>query len=431
MKAKFVLFLFIAAMLVSTGITAAQSNIYPLQDTGIALDLGALWTPFTLDNGFIRLQSENTTFDTYWYTSEYEYQQNLIPGDVTGAMGLLWPSIVQDNTTFNPEGVHSTITDNHVIYYYDYTYTSADGQVYEAALVGLDIADSSLLGHVYPRTGTTLQERDAVLALIDSARLAAPGAGRFVFRLNILDNAAPFEDALTQDVQARLYGFNANQGDLATITMKPTPDSQLDPYLALLGPRGELIAVNDDANYDAGDYSSLINAVSIPETGSYFVIASSYQYITTLASVTGAMPANLDYELTVSGITPVETSGYPLTFYSTEMDAGAPLSGAITPEEPAWYFTFDGHAGDVVNITANGDFDTLIQVFGPEGVRFAVNDDIDTAGGNYNSAVNALALSATGSYLVIVTNPFVFQPSSDTDLQDITLYGAFTAELSK
>lgn len=430
MKVKFTLVLLVVALLAGAGIATAQDNSFQLLDSGISLDLAGVWNSVTYDSGFVGLQSDTTYFDPYWYYPNYLQEHNVAAGDVAGTMGLLWADVIK-NDAFKPDNVQSTVVNGVTVYTYDYTYTKADGNQYEDVFMGINVGDMILLADVYPRTGATLQGRDAALTLIASAQLAGGSASEVPVRLTILQNASAVKDALTQDIRARLYVFNANQGDIATVTMQPTKDSRLDTYLALLGPRGELIAVNDDVDYNAGDYSSLINAISIPETGSYFVIASSYQYITTLVNVTEDIPDNLGYELSVSGITPVESMGDGFIFYSTELAPSSPFNGQISTAEPAWYFTFLGSTNDVVNLTANGDFDTMLQVFAPEGARIAVNDDIDTAGGNYNSALNGVTLPADGKYFVIVTNPFIFQPSTDTDLQDPKLYGAFTAELTK
>jgi len=249
-----------------------------------------------------------------------------------------------------------------------------------------------------------------------------------VLELSILQDGDVFEDFLSQSDQAVLYVFNANEGDVVTISMVQISE-ELDPYLALFGPAGEVIAINDDADFDNGDYSSLIDGVELPQTGTYFIIASSYHFITTMVDVESEFEEDLTYELSISGITPVKGMDEGFSFFAGELADGDSLEYEITFEQPAWYFIFSGNEGDVVNLTATSDnFDTILHVFSPGGARLAVNDDVDREGGDYNSALEDLELPLDGVYLVMVSNPFVFQ--GDVELDDETLYGSFVIELS-
>ena len=78
------------------------------------------------------------------------------------------------------------------------------------------------------------------------------------------------------DITGRLYAFSATEGNIVTISMTQiTPE--LDPYLVLMGARGEVLTDDDDS----GDleFSSRIQNFVIPEDGSYFVLASAYAYL--------------------------------------------------------------------------------------------------------------------------------------------------------
>jgi hypothetical protein len=249
-----------------------------------------------------------------------------------------------------------------------------------------------------------------------------------ILELTILEDGAVIEGFLSMDEQAMLYVFNANEGDEVTISMVQTT-SDLDPYLALLGPAGSVLAINDDADIDNGDLSSLIEEVELPETGTYFIIASSYEFITTLVDIEEEFDGDLTFELSISGITPVKDMSSDFLFFAAELLSGEPLDADIAFEQPAWYFIFSGDEGDVIDLSAvSDDFDTIIHLFAPGGPRLAVNDDIDREGGDYNSALQSLELPADGVYFVMVSNPFVFQGDIESD--DPTLYGSFTIELS-
>ncbi|MCB8920096.1 MAG: pre-peptidase C-terminal domain-containing protein [Ardenticatenaceae bacterium] len=69
-----------------------------------------------------------------------------------------------------------------------------------------------------------------------------------------------------------LWYFTGTTGEVVTITMIRT-DENLDPYLYLLGPSGEEIASNDDG---AGDLNSLISLSSLPQSGTYTIVARGY-----------------------------------------------------------------------------------------------------------------------------------------------------------
>jgi hypothetical protein len=249
-----------------------------------------------------------------------------------------------------------------------------------------------------------------------------------ILELTILEDGAVIEDFLSMEDQAMLYVFNGNEGDVVTISMVQTTD-ELDPYLAVFGPAGEVVAINDDADLDNGDLSSLIDGVELPETGTYFILASSYEFITTMVELEEKFEGDLTFELSISGNTPVEDMDSDFLFFAAELVSGEPLDADISLEQPAWYFIFSGDEGDVIDLSAvSEDFDTIIHLFAPGGPRLEVNDDIDREGGDYNSALEGLELPADGIYMVIVSNPFVFQ--GDIELDDETLYGSFTVELT-
>jgi hypothetical protein len=270
-----------------------------------------------------------------------------------------------------------------------------------------------------------------ILALVLTPALSALAQDDEVtLNLPILLDGDSVEGVVSPDVQANLYVFNGNEGDVVDLTMVQT--DALDPYLLVLGPRGEVLAANDDADLENGDLSSHIAELTLPESGSYFVIASSFQYITTMgiSEEETETTAELGYTLTITGNTAVEDAeGF--AFAAGELVAGEALEGEITAEEPVYYYTFTGAAGDVVDLTAASDTfnDTIVSVFGPGGARLAVNDDVDRDGGDFSSAIAGLELPEDGIYMVMVTNPFLMQASEDL-VVDETFYGTFTVSLT-
>ncbi|MCW5864680.1 MAG: discoidin domain-containing protein [Anaerolineae bacterium] len=68
------------------------------------------------------------------------------------------------------------------------------------------------------------------------------------------------------------YTFDAVQGQQATLRMNKN-NSGLDSYLILYAPNGAEVARNDDGG---GDLNALINGATLPQTGRYRIVASSY-----------------------------------------------------------------------------------------------------------------------------------------------------------
>jgi len=254
-------------------------------------------------------------------------------------------------------------------------------------------------------------------AVAVSAQKDAPTAASDVVGVKaILLNGDTINGVFEAGGTAHLYGFNASQGDVVTISMTQAADSTLDPFLVLLGPNGEVIASDDDSGTEQ-IFSSLISNVTLPESGSYFVMATSFIYIDNILVETGDATAtqqpNESYTLTINGITPpANLDGFDpeaISFTAVPVAPGDSVQGESTAEYPVGYYVLQGTAGQRVTITALGNdgFDTILHVFGPEGDRIAVNDDDDTLG-NLSSAVRDLELPEDGLYLIWATNVFFY-----------------------
>jgi hypothetical protein len=98
--------------------------------------------------------------------------------------------------------------------------------------------------------------------------------------------------------------------------------------------------------------------------------------------------------------------------YATELDSAAELvrnvaaTGTITPSNRFDVFTFEGAAGDVVNIAMNntsGSLDPTLYLVSPSGVVIASNDDA-VAGENTNSLIANFTLPEDGQYIIIATH---------------------------
>lgn len=220
---------------------------------------------------------------------------------------------------------------------------------------------------------------------------------------------------------AHLYAFYASAGDALTVSMTQAEDSSLDPFIVVLGPSGEVIASDDDSGDVA--LASLVEGVELPETGVYFVLATSFLSIDNILMEIGetgeGTEAGEAYELSVSGITAPAEDVDPeaLLVNVSEIAVGDTLEAESTVEFPVVYFVFTGTAGDVVNVTAaSDDIDTVLHVFAPSGDRIAINDD-DEAGGTLNSAIPSLELPEDGPYLIFATDVFFYDLADETEAE--------------
>jgi hypothetical protein len=208
-----------------------------------------------------------------------------------------------------------------------------------------------------------------------------------------------FED----EVNAHLYAFVGQSGDVVTISMTQADDSILDPYLVLLGPAGEVYAADDDSGMV--DLAAQISDFVLPEDGSYFVLATSFRGLRQ-EPLEDADPQ--EYELVIRGpslpddVDEVEAVEY----LALRMEIGEAVVLTITPEEPVFYVTFLAEAGDVVSIITeelDEPVDTLLYLFDPYGIRVAINDDIDFAARNYYAAIEEYLIPEDGLYLIFAT----------------------------
>jgi hypothetical protein len=266
--------------------------------------------------------------------------------------------------------------------------------------------------------------RRIFIALIVFAAFGAMAQEEASLEIPLLLDGDVVEDFLSLDIQTRLYAFNGNEDDEVSISMTALDGARLDPMLLVFGPSGELLGLNDDAN---GLDSAL--TVELPETGTYFVFASSFELITTLMIDENTLPqGEMNFELSITGNSLVEGMEDTLVYVAGILEADEAFQAETSDEQAAWYFVFEGSEGDVVTLLAESEnFDTVLHIFSPEGERIAVNDDYQFPDST-NSQIEALELPADGMYLVVVSDAWVMQ--GDTEDPSKSYYGDFSIELS-
>jgi hypothetical protein len=179
---------------------------------------------------------------------------------------------------------------------------------------------------------------------------------------------------VTNPDQGVLYSFDGQKGDKITISLN---SDQVDVYLRLGDPKGNLLEENDDISKT--NVSARIE-YTIPKNGQYIIAALAYDkgpFTLTLESDSAASTsvsenANINYGDTVNGQT---------------IDINTPV-----------VFTFSGKANETVNISlSSSEVDTYLVLADLNGKSIAENDDIDN--NNTNSYVEAV-LPANGDYLI-------------------------------
>ncbi len=247
------------------------------------------------------------------------------------------------------------------------------------------------------------------------------------FNLSILVDGETLTDSFVGEVGTRLYGFQGTEGDIVTITMTQITQ-ELDPFLVLLGPNGEVVASDDDSGVERY-LSAAITEVTLPATGSYFIFASSFTNIDTILDE--VLTVEQEFTLTLDGITaPADESIDPelLTITAFTAELGMVYEGETTVTAPVTYYIFTAEEGDSLDLVIDeADFDTILHLFDAEGNRIAVNDD-DEDLGVLTSAIRGFEAPYSGSYLLMATDVFFYNALAGED--ELLIFSGGTYSLS-
>lgn len=176
------------------------------------------------------------------------------------------------------------------------------------------------------------------------------------------------------------YTFEGRSGQEIVIGMR---SRELDSYLILLSPNGAALAQDNDSG--GGQDSQL--AVTLPDDGTYILLANSYA-----PGETG------NYQLDIAASSSSATSPNRVVLLQT---AGSLGSNSRTLQDGSFYeeHSFQGNAGQTVTISLeSNDFDTYLIVLGPNDQLLGENDDASSE--TLNSALT-ITLPITGTYRVI------------------------------
>lgn len=211
------------------------------------------------------------------------------------------------------------------------------------------------------------------------------------------------------------WTFSANGGEVIRINM----DAEFDTYLELYGPTGQEVARNDDAN----GLNSQID-VTLPTAGTYTIIARSFgdfgsgPYTLSLQLAQGGSASSggtTGGSLTGGSLTGASTTTGSLTGGSTTaarvLVVGQPVTGNLVQGTPDQW-TLALTAGQNIQINMDAEFDTVLELNGPDGTQVAFNDDFNgldsqityqaAVAGNYTLIARSFANAGSGPYTLVV-----------------------------
>lgn len=276
--------------------------------------------------------------------------------------------------------------------------------------VGDTTMNAQILDFTVPETG--------VYTIRATRFFEAEGPSTGAFRLSLSNGEAVVEEPATDptlivgetvkgviddDSYLVSYDLALAAGETITINMTAT-SGDLDPFLNLLGPNGDILHVNDDAIIPIGDsiYNAQIEAFTALQAGTYVVQATRFD--TADGNSSGAfdltvLPAE-DNSMVVAAAPPVTGN--------LDILPGDVVAGTITDAAAIIPYSISLEAGAVITITMeqqSGDLDPLLILYDPAGNEVERNDDAaQTVGDNtYNAQIINFTASQTGTYTIEAT----------------------------
>ncbi len=172
--------------------------------------------------------------------------------------------------------------------------------------------------------------------------------------------------------QVDVWTFEAEAGDIVTIDLRVV-SGLLDPYLALVGPDGGTLVVDDDSG---GGLNARIANFILPQSGEYAI------HVSGLADMLG------EYDLALSAGQPPSptpappTAGPSPTPFERTIELGQTLESTIPPQSGGDHYRFRVEEPVVVDVlvqAAGADDNLFLNLFGPEGLSRSLIDYSSTS----------------------------------------------------
>lgn len=228
-----------------------------------------------------------------------------------------------------------------------------------------------------------------------------------------------FSDAIDDNAFAYTYSFDADAGDVVTISMEATSGT-LDPLLILEGPNGTEVARNDDQSLTSNN--ALMPDLTLSQTGTYTITATRYQ------GENGISAGEFALTVTIIRSNPVVDAGpTPATVPTVENGVAADIigfgdvvRGTIDADNLEDRYVFEGRAGQVVTVimsATSGSLDPYLSLLNEQGIEVAFNDDDIKSVGN-DAVIVGFKLPANGTYTIVAARYGAFYgvTSGDYDL---------------
>ncbi len=148
-----------------------ETRAFEFFETRIVVDVPSGWADYLDEDAFLTLESAATVFEPRWYFADELPDLGLPPGDVVGVLGVVAGRL---SLTLDPAQVEIEIVQGRTLFSAVFTREDELG-AYETLLAGVVLDDGSVLtAYVYPIEEAVLNERDAALGILASARIAPP-----------------------------------------------------------------------------------------------------------------------------------------------------------------------------------------------------------------------------------------------------------------
>ncbi|MGQ9910535.1 MAG: LCCL domain-containing protein, partial [Candidatus Flexifilum sp.] len=250
-----------------------------------------------------------------------------------------------------------------------------------------DMDPEALLGGMFGGMGTDADALGGLLGGLFGGMAGAGGEfGSAVSNPVMIARSIAIGETLDGNlVSGQSDGYLIDVTAGTTVQIDMTAD--FDTYLEIRDASGMQVAYNDDFN----GLNSRIT-YTFPATGQFTIVARGF-------SSTASGP----YTLSVVSAEALPTGG--------PIGIGETLTGNLLPgARDQW--TFSANGGEAIRINMDAEFDTYLELLGPDGARIAENDDFNgldsqiditlPAAGTYTIVARSFSSTSSGQYTLSV-----------------------------
>lgn len=208
---------------------------------------------------------------------------------------------------------------------------------------------------------------------------------------------------IDSDVWARFFQFEGLRGDVVSVIID-REEGNIAPQVSLLDSELRPISISPDL---AAVTSARIPGASLPDDDIYYVVVQRYR----------------GEEGTSVGTFSLQINGRPGIGSPDKLEIiyGAEVSGVLDDGKYVEEYVFYGETGDVVTILMrriDGNLDSLITLYDPDGKALTFNDDIDED--TQDARIQRFRLPVDG-YYVIETSRFQRNLGTTSGIYALTL----------